>query len=111
MSRSLPTAGLHPAETRLWSRQGNKMDTEEVVRQAERLRTRIREYARRGSNDGDYGVAAQAQVCEFLRHYAGQKNEFLKQAEAASGYTNYLVMTLDSPVASFIEYLQAGLAT
>ena len=86
------------------------MDTEAVVRQANSLQARIREYARRDS-DGDYGEAAKAQVCEFLRNYAGPRSAFLKQAEAAHGYSSYLVTTLDSIVKSFIEYVQAGLAT
>ena len=86
------------------------MDTEEVIRQAESLRARVRPYARR-DYDGNYGQAAQAQVCEFLRNYANPKSAFLKQAEAAHGSSLYLVTTLDSIVESFIEYLHAGLAT
>lgn len=86
------------------------MDAEEVVRHAESLQVRIREYARRDTN-GDYGQAAKAQVCEFFRNYAGPKSAFLQQAEAAHGYSGYLVTTLDSIIKSFIEYLQSGLAT
>ena len=86
------------------------MDTEEVIRQAESLRARLRPYER-PDHDGNYGQAAQAQVCEFLRNYANPKSAFLKQAEAAHGMLAYLVATLDSIVESFIEYLHAGLAT
>ena len=85
------------------------MDTQEMTQQVGALRTRIHQYAKR-DQDGDYGEAAQAQVCEFLRMYAGPRNAFLKQAEAARGYPVYLVTTLDSILQSFTEYLQAGLA-
>ena len=86
------------------------MDAQEVVRHAESLRVRIREYARHDTN-GDYGQAAKAQVCEFFRNYGGPKSAFLQQAEAAHGYSGYLVTTLDAILKSFIEYLQSGLAT
>ena len=86
------------------------MDTEGIVQQAESLQARIRQYARRDL-EGEHGEAAKAQVCEFLRSYAGPKSAFLKQAEAAHGFSTRLVATLDSIVKSFIEYLQAGLAT
>ena len=85
------------------------MDTEDLVQQSETLRARIRQYAR-SDQRGDYGEGAKAQVCEFLRNYAGPKSEFLKRAEAAHGYPGYVVTTLDSILKSFIEYLQAGLA-
>ena len=86
------------------------MDTEEIIRAAETLQARIHGYAQRGG-DGDHGEAAQAQVCEFLRNYAGPKSAFLKQAEAAHGLSRYLVATLVSIMQSFVEYLRAGLAT
>ena len=53
------------------------MDAEDVVRQAESLQVRIREYALRDT-DGAYGPAAKAQVCEFFRTYAGPKSAFLQ---------------------------------
>ena len=84
------------------------MDTQEIAQQADAMRTRIRQYAERGS-DGNYGGAIKAQVCEFLRIYAGPKSAFLKQAEATGEYWNNLVTALDSILGSFTEYLQAGL--
>ena len=86
------------------------MDTEELVQHSETLRQRIRLYARSGQG-GNHGQAAKAQVCEFLRNYAGPKSEFLKQAEAAEGYPRYVVATLDSILTSFMQYLEVGLAT
>ena len=86
------------------------MDTEELIRQAEGLRESVRRYAREDSG-GAYGEAAKAQVCEFLRAYAGPRSAFLKQAEAAHGYSSYLVTSLDSILTSFVEYIHAGLAT
>lgn len=90
------------------------MDTDGLVEQARGLRERIKGYAMRdtgGSTSGAYGEAAKAQVCEFLRTYAGPKSAFLKQAEAASGYAKYLINSLDAILESFIQYLEAGLAT
>jgi len=86
------------------------MDASEMIQQAEALRARIRAYARKDT-DEDYGEAAKAQVCEFLRVYAGPKSAFLRQADAARRYSGYLVTTLDSILGSFIEYLKAGLAS
>jgi len=86
------------------------VDAEELIRQAERLQDRIRRYAKE-DHGGAYGEAAKAQVCEFLRAYAGTKSAFLKQAEAAHGFASYLVTTLDSILKSFVEYIHAGLAT
>ena len=86
------------------------MNAEEVRRQAQELRKRIAGYAR-DDVDGNIGEAAKAQVCEFLRTYAGPKSAFLKEAEATAGYASYLVRGLDAILASFIEYLEAGLGT
>lgn len=86
------------------------MDTDELIQQAERLRERIRQYARIDFG-GAFGEAAKAQVCEFLRTYAGPKNAFLQRAEAAQGASSYLVKTLESILMSFVEYRRAGLAT
>ena len=85
------------------------MDTQEITRQVEALQIRVRQYARHDKN-GDHGEAAKAQVCEFLRIYAGPKSAFLKQAEVARGFSDYLIATLDSILGSFTEYLQAGLS-
>ena len=78
------------------------MDTQEITRQAEAMRTRIRQ--------DDNGEGAKAQVCEFLRIYAGPKSAFLKQAESANGISGYVVTTLVSILGAFTEYLQAGLS-
>ncbi len=85
------------------------MDTQEIIRQARALQERIKGYSRKGV-EGAIGEAAKAQVCEFLRTYAGPKSAFLKQAEEAGGYTVYIVTTLDAIIASFVQYLEAGLA-
>ena len=86
------------------------MDTQEIIRQAQRLQQRIQPYG----NDqlaGEPGDGAKAQVCEFLRAYAGPKSAFLKQAEGASGFSSHMVPPLSSIIQSFIEYLEAGLAS
>jgi hypothetical protein len=66
------------------------MDTEAIIQEAGLLRARIRHYARQDTN-ADYGEAAKAQTCEFLRSYAGPKSAFLKQAEGAAGSSIYMV--------------------
>src|SRR5437867_13338467 len=86
------------------------MDTDAVVAQAQALQERIKAYTKRDA-DGAHGEAAKVQVCEFLRAYAGPRSAFLKQAEAAYGYAAYMVTSLDAILASFVQYLQAGLAT
>ena len=87
------------------------MDTEDIIRQAESLEARIRTYGQ--CEPGGYRTeAAQAQVCEFLRNYAGPKSAFLKGAEAAHAYSeDSLFELLVSIVQSFTDYLRAGLAT
>ena len=52
---------------------------------------------------------AKAQVCDFLRAYAGPNSSFLAEAEAASGYDKYQIGQLTAVLDSFIEYLQSGL--
>ena len=86
------------------------MQTQDIIKQARDLQQRIRGYAN-DDNSGSYGEAAKAQVCEFLRIYAGPKSSFLKEANAASGYASYMVSTLNSIVESFVQYLEAGLAS
>lgn len=63
------------------------MDTQTIVQQGQEMRVRIRKYAERArdASDTSYGGAAKAQVCEFLRNYAGRKSAFLAQAEAMNG--------------------------
>ena len=75
------------------------MNTQEITRQAEALRTRISQSAK--------PTGAMAQVCEFLRIYAGPKSAFLKQAEASEVR---ILPRLDSILSAFTEYLQAGLS-
>ncbi len=77
------------------------MDTDQIIKQAQDLRNRIQIYAEEDRDrPGAVEDAAQAQVCEFLRQYAGPKNAFLKQAEAALGSGKFLVGTLSAILAS-----------
>ena len=75
------------------------MDTQEITRQAEAMRTRI--------SKSDLPTGAKAQVCEFLRMYAGPKSAFLEQAETVRVH---VLTQLDSILGAFTEYLQAGLS-
>ena len=86
------------------------MNTQELLQQAEALRKRIQPYAR-DKDTGSFGDAAKAQVCEFLRQYAGSRSAFTHQAEAVKGFASYMVATLTAILDSFIEYLKSGLAS
>jgi len=86
------------------------VDSTQLVDHAKALKTRVQAYS-----DGGFrirGEAAQAQVCQFLRDYAGPKSSFLKQAESIPvSYNHEMVSALDFILGSYIEYLEAGLAT
>ena len=85
------------------------MDSQELIEEAKALRQRIGAYDG-GPESGTYrAVGAKAQVCQFLRTYAGHKSSFVKQAETAEGYEGYVVGQLDAVLESFIEYVTAGL--
>jgi hypothetical protein len=86
------------------------LDTQQVIEHARRLRQRIQQYAHNDA-EGDKGGAARAQVCEYLRQYAGPRSAFTRQAEGAGGYAAYVVSTLSSILDSFVEYLEVGLST
>ncbi len=90
------------------------MNTAQVIDQAIALRERIQSYQevrRGGSPIGQPQDAAKAQVCEFLRQYAGPKSAFLKEAEAAQGYAEFMITTLSMILNWFVEYTRAGLST
>jgi len=86
------------------------MDTNQLIQHALELSKRIQAYVRAGEH-GQPEEAAKAQVCEFLRQYAGPRSAFLKQAEAARGYDKFMIATLTAILNSFIEYLRAGLSS
>ena len=86
------------------------MEVAELIKQAKALIERVEPYAS-GRAPGSPGDAAKAQVCEFLRVYAGPRSAFLRQAEEAVGVSHHVVPTLQAIVQSFAEFLRAGLAT
>lgn len=86
------------------------MDTATLVEQATALKNRIQGYAH-STPTTTIGEAAKAQVAEFFRAYAGPRSSFTKEAEAVSGYNEYMVGTLSALLDSFVEFVQAGLAT
>jgi hypothetical protein len=55
--------------------------------------------------------AAQAQVCEFLRQFAGPRSAFTREAEEAQGYDSNRVKALSQILDSFVEHLSAGLGS
>jgi len=89
------------------------MDTKQLIEQANALCERLQHYVqanRGGDKVGHPEEAAKAQVCEFLRQYAGPRSAFLEQAEAAEGYNRFMIATLTEVLKSFVEYVQAGLS-
>jgi hypothetical protein len=86
------------------------MTTDELIQQAEALKKRIQPYGihEQGISKGE---GAKAQVCEFLRVYAGPKSAFTKEAEAAAGNDKYQVAMLTHILNSYVEFLRAGLAS
>jgi len=89
------------------------MDTQELIEQTLRLRQRIQAYVSDSASAWEPPRAggAVAQVCEFLRAYAGPKSPFLAEAGAArtARADSYRVGLLAVVLDSFIEYLQSGL--
>lgn len=86
------------------------METEKLIAHAKALRERIQTYAA-GDQSGNQSFAARAQVCEFLRIYAGPKSAFFKQAELIGMGGSYLINSLTALLNSYVEYLQSGLAS
>jgi len=85
------------------------MNTEEIIVKAQELRKRIQSYG--NASQGSPGEAAKAQVCEFLRAYAGPRSAFLERAQFALGAPKDIVATLSLILKSFVEYQEAGLAS
>ena len=81
------------------------MDTKEIIRQAQALRERLKQFDLRTAN------GAKAQACEFLRTYAGPKSAFFKEAGETNAHPALMLIKLDGVLASFVQYLEAGLAT
>lgn len=85
------------------------MDTQALIKHAKALRQRIQAYGLALGDAPPRAAGAKAQVCDFLRAYAGPKSSFLTQAEAAQGFDRYVVGHLTAVLDAFIEYLQSGL--
>jgi hypothetical protein len=81
------------------------MDTQETSKQAKALRARLGGYLKKGI------PGATAQVCECLRTYAGPKSAFLAEAEKVDAFPGVMIAEYEAILDSFVEYLDAGLAT
>src|SRR5262249_17210295 len=87
----------------------NFMDAREIIRQSQEMRHRIQAYSGPSEQGVSLAHGAKAQVCEFLRAYAGPNSEFLAQAEAVSGADKNQLGVLSALLDSFVEYVKAGL--
>ncbi len=88
------------------------MNIDQLIDHAEALRGRIQGYGAKQAPDAPpRAEGARAQVCEFLRTYAGANSSFLDAALRSSGFDNYLVAQLTAVLDGFIEYARAGLHT
>jgi hypothetical protein len=86
------------------------MNVQEIINQARSLQKRLPGYAARDSDSSRRVVGARAQVCEFLRNYAGPKSAFLKYAEEVDGNSTMILAALVAIIDSFLQYFEAGLA-
>lgn len=87
-------------------RRFTQMTHEELIKHIQRLIDRAR-YA--SEITGHY-----AQICEFLRTYAGPKNSFLDQIQKYDPRANneqYASENIARVLRSYLEYVQAGLST
>jgi len=88
-----------------------EMDAQGLIEQEKAMRERIQAYVSAQSTGLSKGSAAKAQVCEYLRRYAGPNSAFLTQAERAEGHDKSQVTTLTAILDSYTEYLSAVLAS
>lgn len=91
------------------------MEQKEVLKHVERYRgsmEKLSEEARRPLvGHGKLSArGAKAEVCEFLKKYAGAKSSFFREASAVAGVDYYQYAQLASVLSSFASYLKAGLA-
>jgi hypothetical protein len=87
------------------------VDSDTLIANAQSLRERIQLYARIDPGAGNSSDGAKAQVCEFLGQYAGARSAFTRQAGTVVGHNRHVVGTLTAILNSYVEYLQAGLAS
>ncbi len=82
------------------------MDSDKLIEQSKRLIL-----ATEGSiNNAGKMKGTIAQVCEFLKRYAGTNSAFLEIAKSAQNFNNeYGSKLLIGTLNSFIEYIEAGL--
>lgn len=76
------------------------MNQEELLQAAENILRKIRQ-------PHEYWAGAKAEVCEFLRLYAGPKTSFYEIAEKAAG--TYIQKHLATTMESFISFVKSGL--
>jgi len=82
------------------------MESKEIIKHAQRL---IAEALRVRSSSISATRGIHAEICDFLRTYAGPKSSFLEFAEKTGGAAMGIVDSLSSILGSFIQYVEAGL--
>lgn len=80
------------------------MDADALIAQAERMSRLAGELSRDDSPDG-----VKAQVCEFLRVYAGLRSAFYKAASEVGGLPYLQGERLAAILDNFVEFVRAGL--
>ena len=80
------------------------MDADALIAQAERMSRLAGEISGADAPDG-----VKAQVCEFLRVFAGPKSAFYKAASEVAGYPEYQGQRLTTILDNFVEFVRAGL--
>jgi hypothetical protein len=76
------------------------MDIQQLLSAAKKIRDRVKA-------ENEHFAGAKAEVCEFLRLYAGPKTSFYEMAKQAQGRSvkQHLLSTMES----FISFVEAGL--
>lgn len=85
------------------------MDSNQLIEHTQNLEKRIKAYRSPDPYGDENAKGAKAQVCEFLRVFAGQHSSFFREASQVQGVDSYVVKQLLSILKSFSEYVESGL--
>jgi len=81
------------------------MDNAELFKQIDRLQSVVMQ----SSRDLAALAGAKAQVCEFLRQFAGPNSSFFHVAASASGGSSHYATMLTASLENYRDYVNAGL--
>jgi len=82
------------------------MEKEEIIKHAHRIMSEVQKL---GNSSSSATRGVHAEVCEFLRTFAGPRSSFLEFAEKTTGSALGITNSLSSILGSFIRYVETGL--